>query len=133
MISGVGGSGSNNSAFSDAVSANNNFVSKNTFMTLLLTQLKHQDPLNPQDSGQFVAQLAQFSSLEQMTEVSKKMETVLENSVVNMIGHTVTVADSTETSGFAEGKVDGIIYYADGPALVVNGKNYPLSAVQNVS
>jgi len=135
MVSGVGGSSSNN-ALSNALSSatnNNGFVSQNTFLTLLLTQLKNQDPMNPQDSSQFVSQLAQFSSLEQMTQVSKKMESVLENSVVNMIGHTVTVADSTTQSGFTTGQVSGIVYYADGPAIVVNGKNYALSSVQNVS
>jgi flagellar basal-body rod modification protein FlgD len=133
MISGVNGSNSNSAAsgpFSSAVS--NQFVSQHTFLTLLLTQLKNQDPMNPQDSSQFVSQLAQFSSLEQMSEVSKKMESVLENSVVNMIGHTVTVADSTTQSGYTQGQVSGVVYYADGPALVVNGKSYPLSSVQNV-
>jgi flagellar basal-body rod modification protein FlgD len=133
MVPGVSGSSGNNatsSALSSAVS--NQFVSQNTFLTLLLTQLKNQDPMNPQDSSQFVSQLAQFSSLEQMTQVSKKMESVLENSVVNMIGHTVTVADPTTQSGYSQGQVSGIVYYADGPAVVVNGKSYPLSAVQNV-
>jgi|SRR5581483_677730 len=135
MVSGVGGS-SNSNALSNALSSatnNNGFVSQNTFLTLLLTQLKNQDPMNPQDSSQFVSQLAQFSSLEQMTQVTSKMESVLENSVVNMIGHTVTVADSTTQSGFTSGVVSGIVYYADGPAIVVNGKNYALSSVQNVS
>lgn len=135
-ISGVGNSSNNSNALSNALtgaSGNNGFVSQNTFLTLLITQLKNQDPMNPQDSSQFVSQLASFSSLEQMTQVNTKMETVLENSVVSMIGHTVTVADSTTQSGYAQGTVQGIVYYADGPAVVVNGKNYPLSSVQNVS
>lgn len=138
MVSGVNGSSSGNSnalsnALTGATTSNNSFVSQNTFLTLLITQLQNQDPMNPQDSSQFVAQLASFSSLEQMTQVNTKIETVLENSAVSMIGHTVTVADSTTSSGFAQGTVQGIVYYADGPAVVVNGKNYPLSAVQNVS
>src|SRR5579871_803751 len=136
-ISGVGNSSSNSNALSNALTGasngNNSFVSQNTFLTLLITQLKNQDPMNPQDSSQFVAQLASFSSLEQMTQVNSKMESVLENSVVSMIGKSVTVADSTTSSGFAQGTVQGIVYYADGPALVVNGKNYPLASVQNVS
>lgn len=132
-IPGVGstGSSSSNNALTSAV-ANNQFVSENTFLTLLITQLKNQDPMNPQDSGQFVSQLAQFSSLEQMTQLSKGMETVLENSTTGLIGQTVTVSDSTTSSGFAQGTVSGIVYFADGPAVQVNGKNYPLSAIQNV-
>lgn len=135
-IPGVGSSSSNSNALSNALTGatnNNGFVSQNTFLTLLITQLQNQDPMNPQDSSQFVSQLASFSSLEQMSQVNQRMETVLENSVVSMIGKNVTVADSTTSSGFAQGTVQGIVYYADGPALVVNGKNYPLSSVQNVS
>jgi len=132
VVPGIG-SGSNSNAVSQAVSQNNSFVSQNTFLTLLITQLKNQDPMNPQDSSQFVAQLASFSSLEQMTAMNKNLTSVLENSVTNLIGHTVTVADQSAQSGFTTGVVSGITYYADGPAVKVNGIDYPMSAVQNVT
>lgn len=133
MVSGVSGNSSSStaSAVTSAVTSNQ-FVSQNTFLQLLITQLKNQDPLNPEDSSQFVAQLAQFSSVEQMTQMNQGLETVLENSATSLIGQTVTVADSTTQSGFASGTVSGIVYYANGPAVQVNGKNYPLSAIQNV-
>lgn len=44
-------------------------LGKNTFLTLLVTQLQHQDPLDPQDNSQFLAQLAQFSSLESLQSI----------------------------------------------------------------
>lgn len=44
-----------------------------TFLTLLVTQLKNQDPLNPQDATQFVSQLAQFSSLDQLININRKL------------------------------------------------------------
>jgi flagellar basal-body rod modification protein FlgD len=133
MISGIGGNNSTSpaSALSKAV-GNDKFVSQNTFLKLLITQLKNQDPMNPQDSSQFVAELAQFSSLEQMTQLSKSMQTVLESSITNLLGRKVTVADPTTTSGFLEGTVSGVVYYADGPAVTVNGKDYPLAQIQNV-
>ncbi|NOZ86302.1 MAG: flagellar hook assembly protein FlgD [Deltaproteobacteria bacterium] len=52
----------------------NRAMGKEDFLKLLTTQLTHQDPLNPMDNTQFVAQLAQFSSLEQMIETNKRLE-----------------------------------------------------------
>jgi len=49
-------------------------LGKNDFLTLLLAQLKNQDPLNPTDNTEFVAQLAQFSTLEQMTLMNATLE-----------------------------------------------------------
>ena len=49
---------------------------KATFLKLLVTQIRNQDPLNPQDSTQFVTQLAQFSELEQMTSVNANLEAI---------------------------------------------------------
>lgn len=46
---------------------------KDTFLTLLVTQLKNQDPLAPQDGAQFVAQLAQFNSLDQLISINERL------------------------------------------------------------
>jgi len=45
-------------------------------MNLLLTQLQHQDPTQPQADGEFLAQLAQFSSLEQLQQMNKKLDSM---------------------------------------------------------
>lgn len=133
-IPGVGSSNGSNSVANalSAATGNNQFVSQNTFLTLLITQLKNQDPMNPQDSTQFVSQLAQFTSLEQMTQLNQNFNSVLDNSAAGLIGQTVTVADQNSQTGFTTGQVSGIVYYANGPAVQVNGVNYPLSAIQNV-
>lgn len=51
---------------------------KDTFLKLLVAQMKNQDPLQPQDSAQFMAQLAQFSSLEQLTGINNKLGQLLD-------------------------------------------------------
>ncbi|OXS75311.1 flagellar hook assembly protein FlgD [Lysinibacillus sp. KCTC 33748] len=55
----------------------NKELGKDAFLQLLITQLQHQDPTNPMDDRDFIAQMAQFSSLEQMQNMTKAMESLL--------------------------------------------------------
>ncbi len=77
-------------------------LDKDAFLQLLVTQLQNQDPLNPMDDKEFIAQLAQFSSLEQMSNVSDGIESLVNKtaqqdmlSAVNYIGKEVTAAGSS--------------------------------------
>ena len=63
---------------SDISESNRNELGKNDFLSLLVAQLENQDPLNPMDSTDFTAQLAQFSALEQMTNVNTNLGKLLE-------------------------------------------------------
>ena len=51
-------------------------LGRDAFLQLLTTQLAHQDPLEPQADGEFIAQLAQFSSLEQLTEMRTTLDLI---------------------------------------------------------
>lgn len=51
---------------------------RDVFMTLLVEQLKHQDPLAPQDGAQFVAQLSQFNSLDQLISINQRLGQLLD-------------------------------------------------------
>ncbi len=55
-----------------------NHLGKDEFLRLLVTQLSHQDPLNPMEDREFIAQLAQFSSLEQMMNMNDTMHTFVD-------------------------------------------------------
>jgi flagellar basal-body rod modification protein FlgD len=59
---------------SKAASAASKSMGKEAFLTLLISQLQHQDPLNPADSTEFTAQLAQFSSLEQLSNINANLD-----------------------------------------------------------
>jgi flagellar basal-body rod modification protein FlgD len=58
---------------SDALLNRNGGLGRDAFLKLLVTQLQHQDPLQPQADGEFIAQLAQFSSLEQLTHIQQTL------------------------------------------------------------
>ena len=86
--------------------AKNDVLGKDAFLKLLVTQLQNQDPLNPLDDKEFIAQLAQFSSLEQMTNISSGITSLTEKtaqqdmlSAVNYIGKEVTAEGSELTKG----------------------------------
>ena len=49
-------------------------LGRDAFLHLLTTQLQHQDPTKPQDDSEFIAQLAQFSSLDKLTEITAAIE-----------------------------------------------------------
>jgi flagellar basal-body rod modification protein FlgD len=64
-------------------SAEDESLGRNDFLTLLVTQLQNQDPLNPMESQDFSAQLAQFSSLEQLFDVNESLATIHETIAAN--------------------------------------------------
>ena len=76
----------------------------NQFLTLLTTQLKYQDPLAPMDSTQFTAQLAQFATVEQTSNLNTNMKSLISitqgnqaAAAINYIGKTVQVNNPTAT------------------------------------
>jgi flagellar basal-body rod modification protein FlgD len=59
-----------------ASTARPNPLGQDAFLTLLMTQLRHQDPTAPQADGEFLAQLAQFSTLEQLQAMNEKLDVI---------------------------------------------------------
>ncbi|NVP24114.1 flagellar hook assembly protein FlgD [Treponema phagedenis] len=107
-------------------------LGKNDFLQLLIAQLSHQDPTAPMEDTQFVAQMAQFTSLEQMTNVSQsfeKLNNLLSGSeAVNAVGKQVNIEDgSIKVSGVITAATRGEI-----PQVQVDGKWYDWSTVKTV-
>lgn len=73
-------------------------MDKDAFMKILVTQLKYQDPLQPMDDREFISQMAQFSSLEQMTNVSTNLNKLQKvdslGLAFSLIGSTVSYKDA---------------------------------------
>lgn len=107
-------------------------LGKDDFLKLLITQLSNQDPTNPMEDTQFIAQMAQFSSLEQMTNMNEsfsKMASMLNSSqAADAIGRTVEidVGDATAT-GVVEAATMGA-----NPQVLVNGMYYDLNKINAI-
>jgi flagellar basal-body rod modification protein FlgD len=88
-------------------------LDQNTFLRLFITQLENQDPLDPTANEEFVAQLAQFSSLEQATQTTSLLEKLIAQGnergrleSVGLIGHEVLATGNTvEIDGDGEGNL----------------------------
>lgn len=90
------------------------------FMKILLTQLTYQDPLKPMDNQEFMAQMAQFTSLEQTQRLNDRVQQLVENQAalqsVGLIGRTVEIATAT---GTATGTVSALSLQGDAPLISV--------------
>ena len=107
-------------------------MGKEEFLKMLIAQLKNQNPLNPLDGTEFTAQLAQFSSLEQMTNMSEGMARVADlisrSQASSLLGAAVDAFDGVNTvSGIVEAVTTG-----DYPQLLVNGQYYDYSQIQMI-
>jgi flagellar basal-body rod modification protein FlgD len=106
-----------------------------TFLQLLVAQLKYQDPLNPTSGTQFLSQTAQLTEVETMSnlesEVSQEASSQQQMASTSMIGQQVsaTLTDGTVVSGLVQGVS---LTTSGGPTLNVNGTAVPLGDVQSV-
>ena len=84
-------------------------VDYQSFLKLLIAQMKNQDPTQPMDSTQYVAQLATFSQVEQSVQMNTKLDSILQSSALSqadaIIGHTITSADGKTTGTVSEVKL----------------------------
>ena len=111
--------------------AASNTLGKDAFMRLLVTQLQHQDPLNPMDDKEFISQMAQLSSLEATNGLAKDVQGLsagqLQMQALQLVGHEVqfTSADGALTTG----RVNGVMLDSTGPSLLIGSGKIALSSV----
>jgi flagellar basal-body rod modification protein FlgD len=118
------------------VSRTDNGLGQDDFLQLMMLQLKNQDPLNPSDPTQYLSELANFSTLEQETNIAaSSQQSATEQSTaaaLGLLGHTVSYTDSSGAT--QSGAVTKIDFTSSGPTLTIGGQaGITLGAITEVS
>lgn len=108
-----------------------NGMNKDTFLQLLVAQMKYQDPLEPTSNTEYVAQYAQFSQVEQIQNMSASMDLQRASMVVGKEVRVKTTGSSGETE-YIEGHVDSVVYENGKAFLSINEKLYSISDLVTV-
>ncbi|MBR6296458.1 MAG: flagellar hook assembly protein FlgD [Treponema sp.] len=107
-------------------------LGKDDFLKLLICQMQNQDPTDPMDNTEFIAQMAEFSTLEQMTNMNtnfERLNTMLtSNNAMGTIGRTVEIdLGDTTTSGVVQA-----VTYGENPQVKVGNMYYDLKKIAAV-
>lgn len=127
-------------------------LGKDQFLQMLVAQMKNQDPLSPMDGQQMAAQLAQFSSVEQLVTLNETMasQAAGQSALLDSLGGSLTLgaigksvevdsSQATDASGnpapansVLRGTVDGVRFTTEGPMLTMNGYEFPFGAILSI-
>ena len=99
-------------------------LGESDFLNLLITQLKNQNPLEPMKDTDFIAQLANFSNLQQMTSVNTNISAM---NAAGLIGKQITTSDGLS------GTVSQVSIDAGNPSVYVGSKKYAMSDITNIT
>lgn len=103
------------------------------FLKLMLEQLKYQDPMDPVDNKEFLAQQAQFTQVSETQEMSANISK--NNNIMQtlaLVGKDVVMTDPNDSQKTITGTVSEASFDSKESTIVVDGKQYPLSLVKSV-
>jgi flagellar basal-body rod modification protein FlgD len=136
MTDPVGGVGSSPATYTAATSVDrSDQMGKDTFLQLLVAQMKYQDPNSPTSTTEFMSQTATFTQVEKLEEIASQNAELLalqrSLSAGALVGHTVswTAEDGTTKSG----TVSSVRFGSDGANAVVGGTEVPIGRLTEVS
>jgi flagellar basal-body rod modification protein FlgD len=125
------GAAATNPANKSISDASKDFGDKDTFLKLLVAQLKYQDPSNPADSTQFLAQTAQFTQVEKLGDIADLMKSQRLVNASALVGHPVTYMD--ENGAQLSGTISAAKLNGDSePTLRIGNTDVLLSKVMEV-
>ena len=122
---------SSNAANGKSQQSSGSTMDKDSFLQLLVAQMKYQDPMEPTSNTEYVAQYAQFSELEAMQNLSSNMDLQLATSLVGK----EVIMKTTGASGepvYVQGKVDFVSMEGTKAYLTINGSKYSIDDLDSV-
>lgn len=122
---------SSGSSISSSSESGNN-LGKDAFLQLLVTQMKYQDPLSPMDNTEYISQLATFSQLEELQNMSN---TIQISQASSLTGETVIMKTKSSTTGelmYVTGTVDYVVVENSKAYLCINGGKYSIDDLDTV-
>lgn len=109
-----------------------NQMGKDEFLKILIVQLQNQDPLQPMEDREFIAQMAQFSALEQMQNMSRDFESVKAMSLVGKMVYGEAYIDKSSNIIPILGRVDSVTFANGKTLLQVGNFTLPLEDMMRV-
>lgn len=106
-------------------------MDKDTFLQLLVAQMKYQDPMEPTSNTEYIAQYAQFSQVEAISNMSGTMEMQRASALVGKNVY-IRTTDASGESKYIEGKVDYVVYENNKPYLSINENLYSIKDLDTV-
>lgn len=109
----------------------NSILDPSQFLNLLVTQMQNQDFMNPMDDTQYITQMAQFSNMQQMQQMTEYSKT---NYALSLVGKNVTASRMTTGGGLdtVTGTVDKVSLVNNEYIIYVSGKRYNLSQIMSI-
>ncbi|WP_239617030.1 flagellar hook capping FlgD N-terminal domain-containing protein [Cohnella mopanensis] len=111
-------------------------MGKEQFLQILVTQLRNQDPMQPMQDKEFISQMAQFSSLEQMMNMSKEVTSLRQSAgmIAGLIGKEVSWLDESAVNAVEYYGTVNSVLWRDGVQYVRVGKtDVPIDKIQSIS
>ena len=118
-----------------AFAGEKSYLGKDSFLKLLVTELQHQDPTKPMEDKEFISQMAQFSSLEQMNNMNKQMESLIRNGQSSqahgLLGKRIDAFDPA-TKRNVSGEVTSVIFSGNQVQVKVGNQEIAMEHIQAI-
>ena len=108
-----------------------NDMDKDAFLQLLVAQMKYQDPMEPTSNTEYIAQYAQFSQVEAISNMATSMDLSRASSLVGQEVYIKTTGSTGDTD-YVQGKVDYVVYEGGKPYLSINENLYSIDDLDTV-